>query len=862
MWYNFCMENLTPMLEQYNSIKKEYPDCIVFFRLGDFYEMFYDDAKIASQILDLVLTSRSAGKMGKVPMCGIPFHSADSYISKLVKAGYKVAICEQVEDPSKAKGIVKREVIRVITSGTFIDENSTEGRYLVSIYPDKKTIGISFLSSEGETIFTNQFNDITKVVDIIFKYPIYEIIFPEEKEEFIKNIFEQYPFLKLRKIVLSSCNDYTFNYEISKETIFSHFKVESLRGFGIEEKELCVRTSGAIIEYLKFVNKKDVSHLNKISIYSDDDFLYISPSAFYGLEINKLVGILNIAVTPSGKRLLKDWIYHPLKKVEEVKERHKAVKFLKEKKEIREKLGNLLKGIGDVEKAVSKISCGYGNVKDIFIVANLIFKVPDIKKVISEIDIKNNYFSVEDIESLRNFLDKVINFDVSPINYEGKLIKEGYNGSLDELREISYKAKEYLRNLQKKEIEKTGINSLKIGFNKVFGYYIEITKANLHLVPSDYIRKQTLVNAERFITPELKEFEEKILTADTKIKEIEDKIIEEVKNKIIENAPTIYSITKKISELDVLICFASVSEENNYVMPEIDEGFEIFIKDGRHPVVEKGIDNFVPNDTYMNCSTDKFLIITGPNMAGKSTYIRQVGLIVIMSQSGCFVPASFAKIGIIDKIFTRIGSQDEISKGQSTFMVEMTETAEIINNLTERSLIILDEIGRGTSTYDGFSLALSISEYLQSKKVKVLFATHFHELTVLSQKYKGVKNYNVSVRKEGENVIFLHKIMEGSSDESYGIYVAKLAGIPEKIIKRADEILRLLEAEDKIKAQIMEKSEIAIPSLFENVDLYKEKNNKEEMDLKKEIKNLNIENITPLEALLKLKELKEKIDKS
>jgi len=700
------------------------------------------------------------------------------------------------------------------------------------------------LSSEGETIFTNQFKDISKIVDIIFKYPVCEVIFPEEKKEEVDKIFREYPFLKLRKIVISKCEDYLFNYEISKETIFSHFKIESLNGFGIEEKELSVRTSGAIIEYLRYVNKKDVSHISKISIYSDNDFLYISPSAVYGLEIDKLIKILNKAITPSGKRKLKQWIYHPLKDVKKIKERYKAVKFFIDRKEIRENLREIFKGIGDVEKAISKISCGYGTVKDIFTIANFIFRIPEIKKVFSKVENLNKYFLVEDIEVLRNFFEEAINFDVSPTNYEGNLIKKGYNGQLDELREIRDNAREYLRNLQKKEIEKTGINSLKIGFNKVFGYYIEVTKPNLHLVPQHYIRKQTLVNAERFITPELKEFEEKILTAESKIKEIEDRIIENIKNKIIENSSSIYSGSEKVSEIDVLGSFAVISEESDYIMPEIDDGFEIFIKEGRHPVVEKTVDDFVPNDTYANCSTDNFLIITGPNMSGKSTYIRQVGLIVIMAQSGCFIPATYAKIGIVDKIFTRIGSQDEISKGQSTFMVEMTETAEVLNNLTKRSLIILDEIGRGTSTYDGFSLAWAVSEYLQSRKVKTLFATHFHELTALSQKYKGVKNYNVAVKKEGEDVIF----------------VAKLAGIPGKIIKRAEVILNTLELEGKIQDKIIEKETISSPSLFENIKESEKEKDKDIEEIKKEIEKIEIEKITPIEALLKLKELKEKLE--
>lgn len=850
------------MLKQYNEIKRAHPNYILFFRLGDFYEMFYEDAKVASRILDVVLTSRSAGSSGKVPMCGIPYHSADNYISRLIKAGYKVAICEQVEDPSKAKGIVKREVVRLITSGTFIDENSSESRFIAAIFPDRKFTGFAFVDyTEGGTIYTNTFEN-SSIVEMFSKIPIYECIFPEDKKDVVEDIFHA-PLLKWKKIAITSCDDWMFNVEIARKKLCEHFGTENLAGFGIEEKEAAIRSCGGLLEYLTQVNRCSPIHITRISLYTDTEYLYISPSAIYGLEIEGLISILDTTVTPMGKRKLKHWIYNPLVDISRIKERQDAVRILLEKRDLRRKIIEILKGIKDTEKALSRIGCGYSDVvRDILLIKDFVEKVPSLREILK--DEENTYFLVDDIPSLRQFLSEIIADDVSPTSYEGRFVKPGYNKQLDELRDIRDNVKEWLKELQRKEIERTGINSLKIGYNSVFGYYIEVTKPNLSLVPADYIRKQTLVNAERFITPQLKEFEEKILTAEEKIMEIEKEVIEKVKTEILKYSSEIQRISSTVAEIDTLCAFAEVSEKNGYVKPEIDEGFEIIIKDGRHPVVEKSIEEiFIPNDTLMDNRENCFLIITGPNMAGKSTYIRQVALIVIMAQAGCFVPARAAKIGIVDKIFTRIGARDEITKGQSTFMVEMSETASIINNLSRRSLVILDEIGRGTSTYDGFSLAWAIAEYLVNCKVRTLFATHFHELTGLAENNKGVKNYNVSVKKSGKDVVFLHKIMPGGADESYGIYVAKLAGVPDNIIKRADEILSKLELQGTLREHVIGEIKIETPSLFEagETNLYDDVKKEIEVlkKLKEKILSIDVEGTAPLDVSMKIKKIQEEI---
>lgn len=860
------MEKLTPMLKQYNEIKKAHPGYILFFRLGDFYEMFYDDAKTASKILDLVLTGRSAGSAGKAPMCGIPYHSADSYIAKLIKAGYKVAICEQVEDPAKAKGIVKRDVVRLVTSGTFIDENTPDSRYMVAIYPDREDAGVAFIDySEGGTIYANSFAGVEKVVELISRLAVHECIFPSGKKELVAELFE-HPLLKSKRITLSECEDWTFNKDIAKKSLCDHFKTNSLFGFGIEDLPQAVRSAGALLEYLKKLNKKPLSHITKLSLYTESDFLYISPSATYGLEMPRIVSVLDSTVTHMGKRMLKYWVYHPLRDTGEIRKRQDAVEFLIGKPDMRSEILGVLQGITDVEKALSRISCGYGSgVKEILAINNLLVKIPKLAGILEKQGNDNPFFrGVADIPELREFLSKTVESDVPVTGYEGKFVKAGYDRELDGLRDIRDNVKEWLRNLQKEEIKRTGINSLKIGYNSVFGYYIEVTKTNLPLVPADYIRKQTLVNAERFITPQLKDFEDRILTAEEKILAIENRIIELIKTEILRYSGQIYSIASSIAALDVLCSLAIAAQENGYVRPVVDEGFEIKIVNGRHPVVEKMTDEFfIPNDTMLDNNENHFLIITGPNMAGKSTYIRQSALIVIMAQMGSFVPAESAKIGLVDKVFTRIGAHDAISRGQSTFMVEMTETAGIINNLSSRSLVILDEVGRGTSTYDGFSLAWAVAEHLAKEKVRTLFATHFHELTGLAENNAGVKNYNVAVSESGKDVVFLHKIMPGGTDESYGIYVAKIAGIPAGIIKRADEILAKLELQGALQEHIIGGMRAETPSLFSDREKSPYEEIKEDIEVLKKIReellSIDVENTPPLEVSIRLKKIQEKM---
>ncbi len=856
------MENYTPMLSQYHSIKKNYPDCLLFFRLGDFYELFYEDAKIASKILDLVLTSKSAGKSGKIPMCGIPYHAADNYISKLIKNGYKVAICEQIEDPKKAKGIVKRDVIRVLTAGTYIDETNPDAKYLFSLYIDENNFGYSFIESGGCVIYANQSDDKIKIIEIIYKLPVYEVIYPSSKKEEISQLFSN-PLLKLKNITLTEIDDWHFNYEISRKNILETFKINSLSGFGIENLQYSQMSIGPLIDYLKETNKSELFHLDRISLYKSDEFVYISPSAIKGLEIEQLIKIIDKTNTPLGKRLLKYWVLHPLTDIKEIEKRLNIVDYLIKNKELREKLKNILLDIKDTEKSLTKISYGYGSIKDILEIKKLANKVKKIIEISKEFFEKFDYFEIEDIPELRELLNEAIDENLPSVNFEGKVIKKGFNQEIDRLREIKENSENYLAKYQKEEIERTGINSLKIGFNKVFGYYIEITKPNLKFVPPDYIRKQTLVNAERFTTIKLKEFEQEILSAEERIISLENQILEKIKQEILNNSHKINLINQTIAKLDVLLSFSEIAIENNYTKPIVDKSTTIEIKHGRHPIVEKFTDNFIPNDALMDTTENHLLIITGPNMAGKSTYIRQVALIILLAQIGSFIPAKSGRIGYVDKIFTRIGAQDELIRGYSTFMVEMSETAEILNNLTDRSLIVIDEIGRGTSTFDGFSLAWSVAEFLYKKKVRTLFATHFHEITALG-KYKGVKNYNVAVKKSGDEIIFLHKIMEGATDESYGIYVAKLAGIPENVVKRANEILTKLEFEGTIKDKIIGEVEIEYPSLFSFEEKTKIEELKDEIkkleSIKNQIKNLKIETITPIDALLKLKEIKEKIN--
>jgi len=849
------MEKTTPMLAQYKKIKSEYPDCILFFRLGDFYEMFFEDARKASALLDLVLTSRGKTSAGKIPMCGIPYHAADSYIAKLIKSGIKVAICEQTEDPAQAKGIVKREVIRVISSGTFIDEQCTEARYLMALSFNKKSIGLAFTDTCSGSIRANQFSGTGPIAETIAKLPVYECIFPLEQKDKIKEIFSL-PLLKNRQITLSPHDDWCFNPELARKSLCEHFSLNNLRGFGLDNLDQAAASSGALLEYMKLMNRRPMRHIDRISIYTDDKHVFISPAACYGLELDSLVSSMDNTLTAMGKRLLRYWIFHPLKNIKMINKRQQAITLLKQEQDKTDRLSLILKTMPDMEKSLSRISCGYGKARDLLALRICLLQIPELKQILIPLAEKNDLWSVPELPRLASLLEKAVNPEFPLARPEGKVIRNGFNAELDSWRDLQEHGNQGLKKLQKKYIEQTGINSLKIGFNKVFGYYIEISKANLHLAPEEFIRKQTLVNAERFITQELKEFEEKMLSAREKILALESELIKELCREILNNSRDLHSAAEGLARIDVLYSLTLVAGRKGYTAPQISDNTELIIKQGRHPVVEHFTpEPFIPNDNKLDCRDNHLLIITGPNMSGKSTYIRQTAILVIMAQIGAYLPADSAKIGIVDKIFTRIGAHDEISKGQSTFMVEMSETAGILHNLSARSLVILDEIGRGTSTYDGLSLAWAIAEHLSKHKVRTLFATHYHELTVLAEEFNGVKNYNVAVKEWNDRIVFLHQIIPGGTDDSYGIYVAQLAGIPAEIVNRSKAILTRLELQEDLREKIKtgNKNEEQISLFYQAKDPLQEK-------LKQEIKDLDLDRTSPLEALQKINQWKKWIE--
>jgi len=874
------MSDLTPMMKQYLEIKKKYPDAILFFRLGDFYEMFGEDAKIASKILQIALTARSAGENRKIkmPMCGVPYHAANSYILKLINNGYKVAICEQVEDPKLAKGIVKREIIKIITPGTLIDESGLEKKsnnYLLSCVIDGGIAGISFVDvSTGEflvqeVIFKNNFDTLIDEIERI--YPK-EILLPEsysEDKNLNKNLIAR---LKggINNLFINFYSDYNFEMDVAYKKLTDHFNVMNLQAFEIEGKNALISASGAIFAYLYETQKTVLFHINKIKKFSSKEFLYIDAVGLKNLEIlepsvkgtnpGSLYDVLDFTQTAMGGRKLKKWLSMPLLDIQKIKKRQDIIQFFIDFQDIKENIKELLEGIADLERIAGKLGSSNVNARDLIALKRSLELIEKLQEVINKSDskiLKENFnLSNEELKKIHNLINNSI-VDEPPITIkEGGIIKPEYDENLKKIKEISENGKKWIATLQERERERTKISSLKVGYTSVFGYYIEVSKANLKNVPSDYIRKQTLVNAERFITPELKEYESSILNAQEKIKNMEYEIFCKIRDEIVKNINAIQELAEKISDLDCLISLSIAATNNNYVKPEITDSFDIVIKDGRHPVVEKtlGYNEFIANDTQIDNSENMVLIITGPNMAGKSTYMRQVALIVIMAQIGSFVPASYAKIGMVDRIFTRVGASDFLARGLSTFMVEMVETANILNNATEKSLILLDEVGRGTSTFDGVSIAWAITEYIHNYvNAKTLFATHYFELTEISDYLPKVKNYNIQVKEVGDKIIFLRKIVPGSTDRSYGIHVAKLAGLPEMVIERAREILKNLEAANYTKDG---KSKIAAGNnSSQQMDLFSLLNN----EIIDEIDKIDIENITPLQALNKLKELKEKL---
>ncbi|MBF0619361.1 MAG: DNA mismatch repair protein MutS [Candidatus Omnitrophica bacterium] len=843
----------TPMLRQYLEVKSRHKDCILFFRLGDFYEMFYEDAQDASRLLDLVLTSRGKDDSGKIPMCGIPYHSADNYIAKLIRAGRKVAICEQVEDPSEAKGIVRRDVIRVITSGTFIDD-AAEARQVVALLFRGKEVGLAFTDTASGAILTNQLSSFHQVIDILSGASVHELVFPLGAEEAIRK-FLAHPLVRLKNVTLSPFRDWSFEPERAQKVLCEHLGTQSLRGFGIEDLPLAKAAAGALLEYLKDMNKTALQHIDRVARYEDGDQVFISAPAHYGLELEALVKTLDRTETPMGRRLLQHWVYHPLKSVEKIRERQHAVMALADDISLQDRLsGEILKNIPDVEKALSRLSCGCASPKDLLVVRNALLRAPVLRAALSGPASTHSLLNISDLSVLRELLERAIDPDMPLAKNEGKVIRPGYHAGLDEFRGLQENGRAWLVNFQAREIRRSGINSLKVGFNRVFGYYIEVTTANVKNVPADYIRRQTLANNERFITQELKDYEQKILSAEAEVFKIEAELIAALTKAVLAESAALHRYCREIATVDALMAFSLLARKSGYVMPDVTDGLLLWIDEGRHPVVEGlcGRD-FIPNDTRLDGDVSHLVILTGPNMAGKSTYIRQNAVIVIMAQAGALVPARQARIGVVDKIFTRIGAHDEISKGQSTFMVEMTEAADIVNNMTPQSLIILDEVGRGTSTYDGLSLAWAIAEHLASKKVRTLFATHFHELTLLAEEIKGVKNYNVLVKEWEDRVIFMHKIVPGGADDSYGIYVAKLAGMPAPVIRRARKILGELEMGGNLKERLN--------AGRDQLDLFHAGKPDPAFEyVRRELEALTVDTLTPVQAFQMLSDLKKKIE--
>ncbi len=858
------------MIKQYLQIKSQYPDSLLFFRMGDFYEMFFEDAQVGSKELDIALTSRNKGKKDSIPLCGVPHFAAETYISKLLQKGYKVALCDQVEDPKLAKGIVKREVVRVFTPGLSLDTvhlGTGESNYLMGFCAEGEVFGLAFLDISTGELKTSQISGFEPFLN--------EALRNEPKEILSLKLFQEHPcFERFKK----SFENGLVNYleDLKFDSILSLSEMEGASG--LQRSPLASQAVAMVLHYAEENQKKPLSHIRSIVFYRVQDFMVIDEVAKKNLELTRslfdqgkkgsLFWVLDDTMTAMGSRKLKQWVNYPLMDIQEIDRRLEGVSELKEKKIERKQLRESLKGVQDMERLTSRIFLGHANARDLVGLKLSLKNLPDLKILLQAFGspiLKGIASELESFDDLHHLLESSI-VENPPLSVrEGGLVKSNYHKELDDLRKIGREGKGWILRLEAEERKKTGISSLKVRYNQVFGYYIEVTKSNLHLVPQHYERRQTLVNAERFITPELKEFEAKVLGAEEAICQLEYRLFEEIRKQVSDQTPRLQKTASAIAVIDILCSLAEVADRYDYNRPAVDEGEEILIEDGRHPVLERmGLsDRFVPNDTLLNNQEHQILIITGPNMAGKSTYLRQVALLIVMAQIGSFVPAREAKIGVVDRIFTRVGALDNIMRGQSTFMVEMMETARILNQATLRSLVVLDEIGRGTSTFDGLSIAWAVAEYLHdhpSLRPKTLFATHYHELTELSLTKERVRNYNVAVREWGGDIIFLRKIVEGGTNRSYGIQVARLAGLPQKVIDRAKEILSNLERGelDSMGLPKIAKSKMAgskpvppvQPSLFVPAD-----------PIRALLKKLKIDQLTPLEAINVLDELKKKADK-
>ncbi len=879
------MAELTPMMQQYMETKSQYPDCILFYRLGDFYEMFFDDALTASKELEITLTGKNCGLEERAPMCGVPYHAVDGYLTKLVSRGYKVAICEQVEDPKQAKGIVKREVVRIVTPGTILDAaaiDESKNNYIMCIVYIADRYGLSVADVTTGDYFVTELPDGQKLKDEIFKFMPSEIIC---NESFYMSGMDLDDMKNRLGITIYSLESWYFDDEICKPKLMEHFKVSTLQGLGLGDYDCGVISAGALLQYLLETQKNDLSHMTHITPYTTGKYMMLDSSTRRNLELcetlrekqkrGSLLWVLDKTKTAMGARTLRKYIEQPLIERREIEKRLDAVTELKEQAISREEIREYLSPIYDLERLITRITYGSANPRDLTAFCSSLEMLPSIHYILEDMnsemlcEIRDEMDTLEDLCML---VKSAIAEEPPLAMKEGNIIRDGYSEEVDKLRRAKSDGKTWLAKLEEEEREKTGIKTMKIKYNKVFGYYLEVTNSYKDLVPEYYTRKQTLANAERYITPELKELEDTILGAEDKLYTLEYEIYCTVRDTIAGEVVRIQKTAKAVAALDVFTSLALVAERNNYIRPTINEHGKIDIKDGRHPVVEQMIPNgsFICNDTVLDDKKQRISIITGPNMAGKSTYMRQVALIVLMAQLGSYVPASKANIGLVDRIFTRVGASDDLASGQSTFMVEMTEVANILRNATSKSLLVLDEIGRGTSTFDGLSIAWAVVEYISDAKLlgaKTLFATHYHELTELEGKINNVNNYCIAVKEKGDDIVFLRKIVKGGADKSYGIQVAKLAGVPDVVINRAKEIVEELADEDitsrvneiasreaeskkKTKTKKYDEVDLAQFSLFDTV---------KDDDVLEELKSIDVGNLTPIDALNTIYRLQNKL---
>ena len=876
------MTEYTPMMQHYLKTHEEYKDCILFYRLGDFYEMFFDDAKVVSKELELTLTGKSCGAEERAPMCGIPYHAAETYLTRLVKKGYKVAICEQVEDPKLAKGMVKREVTRVVTPGTTLNAQAldeTKNNYIMCIAYIGDHYGISSADITTGDYYVTEVDSERKLLDEVNKYQPTEIIC---NEAFYISGIDIDDMKNRMGIVVYSLDAWYFSDETAQMTLKDHFKVRDLEGLGLADYDSGVVAAGALLKYLYETQKTTLSNLVAIHPYTTGKFMIIDSSTRRNLELvetlrekqkrGSLLWVLDKTRTAMGARTLRSFVEQPLIERTEIEERYDAIDEFNTNAITREEIREYLNPVYDLERLITRVTYQTANPRDLIAFCNSIHMLPPIKTLMSDFQsplLKRLYEQLDTLDELYELIERSITEEPPLTLHDGGILKEGYNEEVDRLRKAKTDGKSWLADLEAKEREKTGIKNLKIKYNKVFGYYLEVTNSFKDLVPDYFTRKQTLANAERFITPELKELEDVILGAEDKLIVLEYELFREVRQKVADEVVRIQKTAKAVAQIDVFASLATVAEQNNYCRPKLNEKGLIDIKDGRHPVVERMIQNemFVANDTYLDNGSNRVSIITGPNMAGKSTYMRQSALIVLMAQIGSFVPAKSAKIGIVDRIFTRVGASDDLASGQSTFMVEMSEVANILRNATSNSLLILDEIGRGTSTFDGLSIAWAVVEHISNPRLlgaKTLFATHYHELTELEGKLNSVNNYCIAVKEKGDDIVFLRKIVKGGADKSYGIQVAKLAGVPDNVIERAKEIVEELSNNDitEIVQNISAEgsSKRSKPKLdevdLEQISLLDTMDNDTILN---ELKELDLGQMTPIEAMNKLYELQNKV---